>query len=130
MDSYDLQDTLVRIDYDAPNVQALTEQILNAKLLYRPRAPFTIVTAQQDNDAIRQAIRDLVTGLFPNCRAVYFVEGSTLQVANAKAATLRRIAATSFTDNNRRILSRIRVLNPGLELYIMTAARERQPFTN
>lgn len=130
MDSYDLQDTLVRINYDAPNVQALTDQILNATLVYRPRAPFTIVTAQQDNDAIRQAVRDLVARLFPNCRAVYFVEGSTLQVANAKAATLRRIAATSFTDNNRRILSRIAILNPGLELYLMTTARERLPFTN
>ena len=128
MDAYDLQDTLVHINYNALTYAELITNINNARLIYRPLRPFTIITAQEPSTAIRQAIREMVAREFPNCRAVYFVEGSEATVARAKAGTLRRINASSFTDNNRRILAAIRRQIPGLPLYIMTPARKREPY--
>lgn len=117
MQGFDLADTLVHINYKSGNI---VSAIANAKVLYRPKGNFVIITAQQDNASIHTAISSMVADNFPNCQRVYFVSGGEAEVIKKKAAAIKRLNLTDFTDNNRAILAGIKELNTGAKLWVMT----------
>jgi hypothetical protein len=118
MDAYDLVDTLVKINYNTGNIFTA---ITGANVIHRPKGNFIVITAQSDNPAIKATITRLVAAKFPECSRIYFVTGSEQAVIARKASVLKRIGATSFTDNNATILAGIHQLLPDLKLYRMTA---------
>ena len=121
MQAFDLQDTLVHINYDrAFGHNGLIEQIAKASVIYRPKGAFIIITAQQDNSDIHDAISSMVAENFPNCERVHFVTGGTAQVADAKAAIIAEKNISDFTDNNREILAKIKEKNLNVKLWVMT----------
>jgi len=127
MDGYDLQDTLVKIDYSgAFGERQLLANIAKAEIVYQPMGKFVIITAQQDNPQIHAAIKHMVSEKFPNCQGVYFVSGGEHTVAIKKAASIKRLNLTSFTDNNRNILATIKELLPEVPLYVMTSNGRRK----
>lgn len=128
MDGFDLQDTLVHIDYSASfGKRQLLENIAKASIKYRPTSDFVIITAQQDDQEIHTAIRDMVEKRLPKCQGVYFVSGSQEDIINKKAAGIRRLRLTSFTDNNLDILAGIKAKNIGIRLFKMTSTG-RKPY--
>jgi hypothetical protein len=119
MQAFDLQDTLVRINYQAPNAQVLTQNILNAKILYTPTGQFDIITAQQDNPELHRAISRLVRATYPRLRYLRFVSSSSDNaVAEDKARVIKNLGSSSYTDNNRAILERIKEIVPTIDLLI------------
>ena len=125
--AFDLVDTLVKINYAGSfSRRQLIENILNAKVIYRPEGDFEIITAQQDNSEIHSAISRMVSANFPNCKRVHFVSGGEKAVAEAKAEIIKRNGFTSFTDNNRTILGIIKELLTGVTLWVMTSSGRKK----
>lgn len=119
MQGFDLSDTLVRINYKSGNIP---QAIKDASVIYRPRGNFVIITAQQDAPAIHAAVSDMVRVNFPNCQHVYFVSGGQAEIIQKKAALIKRLGLSDFTDNNREILAGIKELNTGATLHVMTGS--------
>lgn len=117
MQGYDLQDTLVRINYNSGNI---ISAIAKASVLYRPKGNFIIVTAQQDSPSIHSAIKSMIKDNFPNCQGVTFVSGGQSEVIAKKAAAIKRLGITEFTDNNPDILAGLKEKLPNVKLYKMT----------
>lgn len=124
MRAFDLQDTLVRIDYNAVNLYVAIAQ---ADKLYTPTGPFIVISAQPRNAAIRGAIRTMIEKKFPNCIGVYFVGGSEAEVIAGKARAIRNHSVTEFTDNNETILKKLAILVPDVKLYKISNGN-RTPF--
>jgi len=121
MEGYDLQDTLVNINYAASfGLSQLVNNIKDAKVLHRPTGEFVIITAQINNTGVHTAIKEMVDEKFPNCAGVFFVSGGQNDIIQKKAASIKRLKLTSFTDNNVKILAGIRELLPEVTLYHMT----------
>jgi hypothetical protein len=119
MQGFDLADTLVHIDYNSGNI---VNAISRAKVLYRPTGNFVIITAQQDSPSIHTAIKSMIADNFPNCQQVVFVSGSEADIIKKKAAAIKRLNLTDFTDNNRNILAGLMELNLGIKLWVMTTS--------
>lgn len=117
MQGFDLADTLVHINYKSGNI---VRAIADATVKYRPKGNFIIITAQQDTPAIHSAINAMVKENFPNCVNVYFVSGGEAEIIKKKAAAIKRLNLTDFTDNNRAILAGLKELNLGVKLWVMT----------
>lgn len=118
MQGFDLADTLVHINYKSGNI---VSAISAAKVLYRPKGNFIIITAQQDSPAIHTAISSMVADNFPNCQGVRFVSGGEADIIKKKAGYIKRLKLTDFTDNNRAILAALKELNLGVKLWVMTS---------
>lgn len=115
MDFYDFSDTLAKVDWNSGNIPAA---IAKARILYEPTGRFAVITAQQDNQAIRQAvIKWLASNYGDQCDRVYFVSGSEANIIKAKSRILAEQNADSFTDNNVNILRGIAQELPNLRLY-------------
>ena len=124
MQGFDLANTLVSINYKSGNIPSA---IKNAKVLYRPKGNFVIITAQQDTPEIHNAVSEMVSVNFPNCQRVYFVSGGEAEIIKKKAAAIKRLGLTDFTDNNRAILAGLKELNLGAKLWVMTSSG-RKPY--
>ena len=124
MRAFDLQDTLVRINYNAPNIY---EAIGAARKLYSPVGEFIVISAQPPSSQIRAAVRGMIQDKFPNCSAIYFVSGGERQVIQAKARAIRNHSVTEFTDNDENILKGLAALVPNVKLYKISNG-ERRPF--
>ena len=128
MEAFDLQDTLVHINYSAAFGRiSLVEEISKAKVIYRPQGQFAIITAQQEDAEIHKAITMMIHSKFPNCQSIHFVHGGTEAVAIAKEKIVTRNGYTAFTDNNTDILAKMKELKPDLKLWHMTKDG-RKPF--
>ena len=113
--AYDLVGTLAEVSYPGENLTSV---------IYRPRGPFVIVTAQGAGSHAR--LYDQVRKEFPNVTRIYTVRvGTDKQEGQRKAAILKRIKADSYTDNNTNILAVIRELVPGIRLYHMSNGRKK-----
>lgn len=124
MQGFDLADTLVHINYKSGNIVGA---IAKANVLYRPKGNFVIITAQQDSPQIHTAIKSMIADNFPNCQRVVFVSGGEVEIIKKKAAAIKRLGLTDFTDNNRAILAGLKELNLGVKLWVMTSDG-RKPF--
>jgi len=114
--AFDLQDTLVRIHYGSTFQETLVG-IAKAKRLYTPHGDFTIISAQPENRAIHRALRIMITDLFPNVQGIHFVSG--LDIAGKKAALIKRLGMSEYTDNDEGILRAIGQQLPDVKLYLM-----------
>ena len=112
--AFDLQDTLVRINY---NAQDLFAAIAQADKLYTPVGDFIVISAQPTSGAIRGAIRTMINDKYPNCTNIYFVSGSEQQVISAKARAIKNHSVTEFTDNNTAILKELSLRLPNVKFY-------------
>lgn len=121
MRAFDLQDTLVHIDYSNALVSAQKPYIL-----YRPQGEFIVISAQQLG-RIRLIIRTMLEREFPNCQRAYFVAGNERQIIEGKARAIRDHNVTEFTDNNETILTELAKLVPNVKLYKINNG-ERTPF--
>ena len=121
MRAFDLQDTLVRINYNK-----MLESAANPTLLYKPVGDFIIISAQPLG-RIRIILRSTIERLFPNCTRVVFVSGGERQIIEAKARAIREYGVTEFTDNNTKILTELAKLVPNVKLYKISNG-ERSPF--
>lgn len=113
--AYDLVGTLAEVSYPAENLTSV---------IYRPRGPFVIVTAQSAGS--HESLYRQVRKEFPNVTRIHSVRvGTDKQEGQRKAAILKRIKADSYTDNNTNILAVIRELVPGIRLYHMSNGRKK-----
>lgn len=113
MHAYDLVNTLAQVSY--PN------EIIE-RIIYKPAGAFTVITAQDagSHAALYAQLRDAL----PNCQRIHSVlTGTDKAEGLRKAKVLKRIAASSYTDDNATILATIRTQLPTLPLYIMTNGR-------
>lgn len=124
MQGFDLADTLVHINYKSGNI---VSAITKAKILYRPKGNFIIVTAQQDSPSIHTAIKSMVKDNFPNCQQVSFVSGGEAEIIAKKASAIKRFNITEFTDNNINILAGLKEKLPNVKFYQMTS-NGRKPY--
>jgi hypothetical protein len=114
--AYDLQDTLVRIQYGSTFAETLAG-IAKAKKLMTPQGDFTIISAQPESRAIHRQLRIMITDLFPNVQGIHFVSGS--DIAGKKLALIKRLGITEYTDNDEGILRAINTaLGASIKLYL------------
>ena len=116
--AYDLVGTLAEVSYPAETITST---------IYKPKGQFIIVSAQSkgDHSNLRQQIKET----FPNCSRIIFVATSTdRQEGYSKARVLKRINASSYTDNNPNILRAIRERLPNIDLYRMTSNGSKSKF--
>lgn len=73
------------------------------------------------------AISSMIADNFPNCERVHFVSGGEADIIKKKAALIKRLNLTDFTDNNRAILAGLKELNTGAKLWVMTGSG-RKPY--
>lgn len=115
--AFDLQDTLVRINYGSTFTETLAG-IAKARKLYTPNGDFQIISAQPDNRAIQRQLRIMITDLFPNVTGIHFVSG--MNIAGKKAALIKRLGITEYTDNDEGIIRAINLeLGASVKLYLM-----------
>lgn len=113
--AYDLVGTLAEVSYPGENLTSI---------IYKPSRLFVIVTAQSagSHESLYRQVREA----FPNVGRIHSVRvGTDKQEGQRKAAVLKRINATSYTDNNTNILDTIHTLMPSLPLYHMSNGRRR-----
>lgn len=116
MHAYDLVNTLAAVSYPS---ETITE------LLYKPAGAFTVVTAQ-DTGTHTDLYKQLKE-LLPGCQRIHTVQtGTDKQEGQRKARVLKRINATSYTDDNVNILATIAQQLPDLPLYHMTNGRRKR----
>jgi hypothetical protein len=111
---YDLQDTLVHINYNTNNIYTA---ILDAITKYTPTGPFQILTAQRNNPGIHKAITQMVKQKYPQATNIHFVSGSEQDIIKAKAKQLTR--SDSYTDSNLALLKQLAPLTQAT-LYHLT----------
>lgn len=113
MHAYDLVNTLAEVSYPSETIQ---------RIIHKPAGAFTVVTAQ-DTGSHADLYAQLREAL-PNCQRIHTVlTGTDKAEGLRKAKVLKRIAASSYTDDNATILATIRTQLPDLPLYIMRNGR-------
>ena len=121
MQGFDLDDTLAHVNYQSIfGATSLVDALKTAKVIYTPKSEFVIITARKGSEIVHKATTEWVHQTFPNCKRVYFVEGSTAKVIEEKARLIKELNLTDFTDNNREILAGIKKLETGAKLWVMT----------
>jgi hypothetical protein len=116
MHAYDLVNTLAEVSYPSETIK---------RIIYKPAGAFTVVTAQDagsHTDLYAQLREQL-----PNCQRIHTVlTGTDKAEGLRKARVLKRIAATSYTDDNANILATIKAQLPELPLYLLSNGRRRR----
>lgn len=116
MHAYDLVNTLAEVSYPSETIKSI---------IYKPAGAFTIVTAQDagsHTDLYAQVREQL-----PNCQRIHTVlTGTDKAEGQRKARVLKRIKATSYTDDNAAILKAIQQQLPTLPLYLLSNGRRRR----
>jgi hypothetical protein len=104
---FDLDGTLADVDYGhgVPNPAVLAD----APVIATPPEPFVVITARPHATA---AERDATTSWLkrhqPNCTGVHYIDAVGADaIALAKGAVIARLGLTDYTDNNRKVLSRL-----------------------
>ena len=124
--AFDLQDTLVHINYGASFAETLGG-IAKATKLMTPTGDFTVISAQPDVPAIHNAIRRMVTDLYPNVQGIHFVSGAN--IAGKKAALIKRLGIKEYTDNDKGILQGINEATGGSVRLYLARDGHRAPIT-
>jgi len=122
MEAYDLDDTLASVDFAEANVRSLATVFRQAKVLYVPDVPFTVITARPHASAdTRRATADWLKANQPRSDGnVYYCNADSEQgVIEEKARLIKAHRITDFTDNNEDILTALRPLVPGVKLWLI-----------
>lgn len=128
MIGFDLDDTLAKVEYDLAGVRGLANVYRSAKLIYKPTEPFIVVTARRiPSNADRNATIEWLKENVPNYRGLYFVTGTEDQIIQKKVGYIRSRELTSWTDNNRDILAKMKELTT-VPLYWMKQDGTRERF--
>ena len=130
MEAYDLDDTLASVDFAEANVRSLSTVFRQAKVLYVPDVPFTVITARPHSTAaLRQATTDWLKTNEPQWDGnVYYCNAdSEPGIIEEKARLIKAHRVTDFTDNNEQILTALKPLVPGVTLWLIDNG-QRQRF--
>jgi hypothetical protein len=129
MQGYDLDDTLAAVDYEQASVRGLVNVFKSAKVIYKPSAPFVVITARPHANAEqRQATTQWLKENQPNFKAIYYVpSGSEATVAKSKAAVIKRLNLDSYTCDNAEFNALLKPLVPGVRVYKMNADGTKKP---
>ena len=130
MEAFDLDDTLAGVDFAEANVHSLATVFRQAKVLYVPEVPFTVITARPHaTAALRRATEDWLKANQPQWDGnVYYCNADSEQgVIEEKARLIKAHRVTDFTDNNEQILTALKPLVPGVTLWIIDNG-DRQRF--
>ena len=122
MEAYDLDDTLASVDFAEANVRSLETVFRQAKVLYQPDVPFIVITARPHASAgVRNATTQWLNENEPNWTGrIYYCNADTEQgVIEEKARLIKAHRVTDFTDNNEEILTALKPLVPGVQLWLI-----------
>ena len=122
MEAYDLDDTLASVDFAEANVRSLETVFRQAQVLYQPDVPFTVITARPHGSAgLRRATADWLKANEPNWDGnVYYCQADSEQaVIEEKARLIKAHRVTDFTDNNEQILTALKPMVPGVQLWLI-----------
>ena len=118
MEYYDLIDTLITVP-DVSNYSTYLANLPRARVKYRPRGPFAIITSQPL--AAKTKVNQLIRDLFPNCSKIYQVQGTS-----GKINTLTRLGADNYTDNDPQVRAAIARKLPDLDLYRISGGSKQK----
>lgn len=122
MEAYDLDDTLASVDFAEANVRSLATVFRQAQVLYQPDVPFIVITARPHASAdTRRATADWLKANEPNWTGdIYYCNADSEQgVIEEKARLIKAHRVTDFTDNNEEILTALKPLVPGVQLWLI-----------
>lgn len=127
MQGYDLDDTLARVNFAAT---PLAKMFASAPVIYTPSSDFVVLTGRPHDTAIeRDATTTWLHQNQPRCRGIYYVAGAEIEKALKKAAIIRRLRLTDYTDNNPRALAAIAGDRVTARLWMMHPNGTRTPFS-
>lgn len=129
MQGYDLDGTLADVEYANASVRGLVNVFKSAKVIYKPSAPFVVITARPNNTAEqRKATTDWLKENQPQFKAIYYVpSGSEAEVAKSKAAVIKRLNLDSYTCDNAEFNALLKPLVPGVRVYKMNKDGTKKP---
>lgn len=129
MQGYDLDGTLANVEYQNASVRGLVNVFKAAKVIYKPSAPFVVITARPHATAQqRQATTEWLKENQPQFKAIYYVpSGSEATVAKSKAAVIKRLNLDSYTCDNAEFNRLLKPLVPGVRVYKMNADGTKHP---
>ena len=128
MQGYDLDDTLASVNFQQAAVKSMAAIFADAPVIYTPDSPFVVITGRPHNtDQERRATTKWLRDNQPNFKALYYVEGNQDQQIARKAAIIKRLGLTDFTDNNPDVLTALKEQTTGVRLWRMTAEGKRNP---
>lgn len=122
MEAYDLDDTLASVDFAEANVRSLATVFRQAKVLYQPDVPFIVITARPHANAdTRRATADWLKANEPNWTGdIYYCNADSEEaVVREKARLIKAHRVTDFTDNNEQILTALKPLVLGVQLWLI-----------
>lgn len=121
MIGYDLDDTLAKVDWAAASTRGLANIYAGAKVLYTPTQDFIVITARVHSSAEqRNATLNWLKDNQPHFKGLHYVSGTEAEVVKGKARLIRQYNLTSYTDNNRDILAKLKTeLGSDVQLYFM-----------
>lgn len=129
MQGYDLDGTLAAVEYQQAGVRGLVNIFKSAKVIYKPAAPFVVITARPHaTTQQRQATTEWLKENQPNFKAIYYVPtGSEATVAKSKAAIIKRLNLDSYTCDNAEFNRLLKPLVPGVTVYKMNQDGTKHP---
>lgn len=122
MEAYDLDDTLASVDFAEANTRSLSTVFRQAKVLYVPEVPFTVITARPHSTAeLRRATFDWMVANQPQWDGqIHYCNADSEQgIIEEKARLIKAHRVTDFTDNNEQILTVLKPLVPNVQLWII-----------
>lgn len=86
--------------------QQLLDWYSNCDPILQPDEPFVAISARKENPETRLATEIWIQRHQPNCRAIYLlpISRSIENVVAFKAAVIRDLELTDFTEDNKKIL--------------------------
>lgn len=128
MQGYDLDDTLARVNFART---PLAEMFATAPVIYTPTSDFVVLTGRpNDTAAQREATTTWLREHQPHCRGIHYVAGGEIEKAKRKAAIIKRLRLSDYTDNNPDALAAIATADTGAQLWRMSADGIRTKFAS
>lgn len=109
MQAYDLDDTLARVDFRDATQESLVDLFTAAPVLYVPTVNFVVITGRPHSTAAqRKATDSWLAEHEPHCQGVHYVTpGDAAATARTKAAAIKNLKVTDYTDNNAEVLAEL-----------------------
>jgi hypothetical protein len=128
--AFDLDGTLAEVNFAQAGVRGLARIFAQAKVLFKPTGPFTVITARaHGTDAVRRATYKWLSDNFNGFVSIHYCNGkSEAEIIQDKARIIKAHNVTSFTDNNPKILDELKKITTGVTFYRAYADGTRKQY--